>query len=84
MGIASLILGIVGLFAWTLPVVGFPISMTGLYLGVMVVSQEKPHRRLAVSGLIMCIVEIVLIVIYFICIAVGIDTPARVIYEMLL
>ena len=69
MGIVAITLGIVGLFAWIFPFLGFPISIVGFILGAIVILRKKPHRKLAVASLILCIVGIALNVII---VAVGI------------
>lgn len=38
---ASLILGIISLVAWLLPLIGYPVSIVGLYLGI---SNEKKEK----------------------------------------
>lgn len=38
---ASLILGIISLVAWLLPLIGYPISIVGLYLGIYDRKKEK-------------------------------------------
>lgn len=38
---ASLILGIISLVAWLLPLIGYPVSIVGLCLGIYNVKKEK-------------------------------------------
>lgn len=38
---ASLILGIISLVAWLLPLIGYPVSIVGLYLGISDRKKEK-------------------------------------------
>lgn len=38
---ASLILGIISLVAWLLPLIGYPVSIVGLCLGISNVKKEK-------------------------------------------
>ena len=38
---ASLILGIISLVAWLLPLIGYPVSIVGLCLGISYVKKEK-------------------------------------------
>lgn len=56
--IASLCLGLVGLIAWLLPIVGFPVTITGLVLGFK--SLNGPRRGKATAGLVLCIIGLVL------------------------
>ena len=44
----SLILGILSVFLWPIPYAGFPVSIMGLVLGVIVLRRRK--SRLAVAG----------------------------------
>jgi len=52
--IASLILGIFGLFAWFLPIIGAPVTIVGLVLGIN--SMKGPKRALAIAGVVLCII----------------------------
>ena len=52
LSIASMILGIVGLVAWCLPIVGFPVCLTGLILGIIGI--KKGGKGMAIAGIIMC------------------------------
>jgi len=56
MGIAAMTLGVVGLFAWTFPFLGFPISIIGLILGIVALLVTKEHRKKAIAAIIMCII----------------------------
>lgn len=60
MGTAALTLGIVGLFTWIIPPLGFPISIIGLILGILERLIPKQHKGRAVAGIIMCILGIAL------------------------
>ena len=40
---ASLILGIISLVAWLLPLIGYPVSIVGLCLGISDRKKEKDH-----------------------------------------
>ena len=60
MGIASLTLGITGLFTWIFPFLGVPISLAGLILGALAFWRSEKHRKLALTGLITCVVGLVL------------------------
>ena len=52
--IASLVLGLVGLFAWLLPVLGLPITIVGLIMGVL--GMKSDNRGMAVAGVVLNII----------------------------
>ena len=56
--IASLWLGLFGLIAWLLPIIGFPTTITGLVLGFK--SLSGPRRGMATVGIVLCIIGLVL------------------------
>ena len=60
MGTVALTLGIVGLITWVFPVFGFPVSVVGLILGIIVLITKSSNRRKAVAAVILCFIEIVL------------------------
>ena len=60
MGTVALTLSIVGLFTWVFPVFGFPVSIVGLILGLIVLIKKSPNRRKAIAAVILCFIEIVL------------------------
>ena len=51
MSIASLILGIIGLVAWILPLLGYPINIIGLLLGI--ISNKKEKNKFSKTGIIL-------------------------------
>ncbi|HEY9078083.1 MAG TPA: DUF4190 domain-containing protein [Anaerolineaceae bacterium] len=51
MGIASLVLGILGLCAWFIPLCGFPVSIVGLILGFLGINSTG--KGMAIAGLIL-------------------------------
>ena len=55
---ASMILGIVGLVAWCLPIVGSPVCITGLILGIIGI--KKGGKGMAIAGIIMCSITLLL------------------------
>jgi len=59
--IASLVLGINGLWAWIFPFVGFPVNILGLIMGV--VGQKSSMKKLAMAGLILSIIGLVATII---------------------
>jgi hypothetical protein len=50
MPIASLVLGIVSLLAWLLPVVGLPVAIAGLVLGIL--GRRSTSPGIATSGIV--------------------------------
>ena len=58
LSLASMILGIVGFLAWCLPLVGFPVCITGLILGI--VGIKKGGKGMAIAGIIMCSITLLL------------------------
>jgi hypothetical protein len=59
--IASMVLGILGIFAWLIPIIGAPITIVGLILGVK--GLKSSNRDMALAGVVMCIIGYVLTVI---------------------
>jgi hypothetical protein len=55
--IASMVIGILGLFTWLLPICGFPSSIGGLVLGLMSINSTR--RGTAIAGIIMCAISLV-------------------------
>jgi len=58
---ASLVLGLIGLIAWFLPLIGFPITITGLVLGIKGMKSIKRDR--AIAGVVLCIIGLVATII---------------------
>lgn len=56
--IASFILGLVGLIAWLLPLVGYPVTIVGLILGCLARKKEKNGFNL--TGIILSIITLIL------------------------
>jgi hypothetical protein len=59
MGTAALTLGIVGLFTWIFPPLGFPISGIGLILGILALLVYKQQKRRAITGIVFCFTGLV-------------------------
>lgn len=55
--IASLCLGLFGLIAWFLPIIGLPTTITGLVLGIK--SLQGPRKGMATAGIVLCIIGLV-------------------------
>lgn len=58
---ASLVLGLVGLLAWLLPIVGLPVTIVGLVMGIKGLRSRK--RGLAVAGIVLSIIGLVATII---------------------
>lgn len=61
LSIASMVLGICGFLAWCLPLVGFPVSITGLVLGI--IGMKKGGKGMAITGIITSAITLVLTLI---------------------
>lgn len=59
-GIASMVLGIIGIFAWFIPVAGLPVTITGVILGIK--SREPVNRGMSTAGIVLSIIGLVLTV----------------------
>ena len=59
--IASMILGIIGLLAWILPLIGAPVTITAIVLGIRGLKSEK--SGMAIAGIVMGVTGLVLTVI---------------------
>jgi len=57
----SLVLGIVALLAWCLPIIGAPIAITGIILGIKGLSRER--RGMAIAGTVMSGIGLLLSII---------------------
>lgn len=57
----SLVLGIIGLIAWFLPILGFPITIVGLVKGIKGLNSTK--KNIAIAGITLCIIGLVLTII---------------------
>ena len=60
--LAGVILGGIGLIAWLLPLIGYPVSITGLVLSIRG-RRSFSRRTMATVGMILCIIALVLTVI---------------------
>jgi len=49
-----MVLGIVSLFAWLVPFLGFPIAVAGLVLGIVAINKGKEPKGMAIAGVVMC------------------------------
>ncbi len=58
LSIASLVLGIVGIFAWLLPLIGFPVTIVGLILGLKGM-KKKAGKGMASAGFVLCVIFLI-------------------------
>ncbi len=61
LSITSMILGLIGLIAWLLPLVGYPVIIPGLILGI--IGKNQGGRTYAITGIILCSITLVLTLI---------------------
>ncbi len=50
--IAALVLGIVGLIAWCLPILGYPVGIVGIIMGIVGL-QKTSKKGMCIAGIIM-------------------------------
>ena len=58
MATAALVLGIISLATWLIPIIGYPVTIVGLVLGIKSVKSEK--RGMAIAGIVMSSIGLVL------------------------
>jgi uncharacterized membrane protein len=63
---ASLVLGILSLFTWLLPILGFPITICGLVIGIIAVVKVESRNGKSIAGLVMSSIGFVLTMVNFI------------------
>ena len=63
MAIAALVLGIIGLVAWLIPILGLPITIVGLIMGVNGRRKNPEQKGMATAGMIMSIIGLILTII---------------------
>ena len=57
MSIASMVLGIVGILAWLLPCVGYPVTIVGIILGV--IGMKKGGKKMAIVGIVLSVIFLI-------------------------
>lgn len=60
-GIVSFVLGIIGLMAGALPIIGAFVTIAGLVLGIK--GHSTTHKKLAIAGIFLCVVGLFEIVV---------------------
>jgi uncharacterized membrane protein len=58
--VAALVLGISSMIVWCCPLIGLPVAITGLVLGI--VSRNSPNRGMAITGIVLSTVGLILAV----------------------
>ena len=53
----NITLGIIGLIAWYIPILGLPITIVGLVLGIK--GMKSNNRGMAITGVVFCIIGLV-------------------------
>ena len=61
LGIVALVLGITGLLAWIIPIIGIPVGVAALVLGILGI--KKSSRGMSIAGLVLGVICIILAVI---------------------
>ncbi|MDE6103503.1 MAG: hypothetical protein K2F60_03145 [Oscillospiraceae bacterium] len=52
--IAALVIGILGLIAWILPILGYPVTIVGIIMGSMGAKSEK--RNISIAGIVLSVI----------------------------
>lgn len=55
--LTSLILGLVSIFTWIIPILGLPVSIVGLVMGV--IGRRSSRRGMAITGIILSSIFII-------------------------
>lgn len=61
MSIASFVLGLCGFIACCIPLLGYPVTIVGLVLGIK--GRSKGAKGLATAGIVLCIITLILTLI---------------------
>jgi Domain of unknown function (DUF4190) len=59
--VTSLVLGVVGLFAWCLPILGLPVTIVDLVMGIK--GQKSRNQGMATAGIVLNILGLLLSVV---------------------
>jgi hypothetical protein len=63
MGIASLTSGVIALIAWLDPLIGFPVSIGGIILGLVSLLKYKDQRKRAVGSIFLSFLGLIMTII---------------------
>jgi hypothetical protein len=58
MAIASLVLGIIGIIAWIIPIIGLPIGIAALVLGILGI--KRSSKGMSIAGIVLAVICLVL------------------------
>lgn len=58
--VASMVLGISGFVAWCLPLIGYPVTIVGLVLGIVALNKGTSGKGMAIAGVVMCSITLIL------------------------
>lgn len=61
LGIAALVLGIVGVIAWIIPIIGLPVGIVALVLGIL--GLKKSSKGMSIAGIVLGVICLVLTII---------------------
>ena len=60
---AGFVLGLIGIVAWFIPLIGFPVTIVGLIMSVRGKSKEPEKKGLATAGLVLNIIFLVVTIV---------------------
>jgi uncharacterized membrane protein len=63
---AALVLGILSLFTWLLPLLGFPIIICGIVISIIALARKDWRNGKSVAGLVMAVIGFVLTLVNYI------------------
>lgn len=61
LAIISLVFGIVGLLAWIIPIIGLPVGVVALVLGILGI--KKSNKGMSIAGIVLGVICLVLTII---------------------
>lgn len=59
--LTSFILGLVSIVAWFIPIIGAPVTIVGLVMGIL--GRKSSRKKMAIAGIILCSVFLVVTVV---------------------
>lgn len=61
--VAGFVLGVVGVFGWVIPLIGFPVTITGLILSIRGRSKAQGSKGLATAGIVLNVIFLVVTIV---------------------
>ena len=61
--IAAFVLGVIGVVTWCIPLIGLPITLTGLVLGIVSLNKPSSNRSLGIAGVILNALFLILTIV---------------------